>query len=171
MSWHLGICLSAAVSLNLLPQCGQSIRLGSGADAMGAPPKAVTAPCNICSFVHSFIHSLIHSLMHSFIHSCIHSCIHSFIHSLMHSFVHSFIHSSVHPSIRSFTCLLYNVYIRSRLKAACWLQIVTTTTCTAFGHDEILLQAAAIHMIAGTLAVKPGTWQEPLAGTPVKYCY
>ncbi len=93
MSWHLGICRSAAVSLNLLPQCGQSMRLGSGADAMGAPPKAVTAACNIHSFIHSFLRWFIRSFVHSFSHSFIHSFIHPSIHSFIPLFVLQFVHS------------------------------------------------------------------------------
>ncbi len=67
MSWHLGICRSAAVSLNLLPQCGQSMRLGSGADAMGAPPNAVTPACNIhpvhLTHIDSFVYLYFHFLV------------------------------------------------------------------------------------------------------------
>ncbi len=140
-----------------------SLRLGSGADAMGAPPKAVTAACSIHSFIQSCIEARVQgrcnggspkscdsSLQHSFIHSLIHSfirpSIHLSIHSLIHSFVHSLIHSLQAESSRS------------------WLQIITMTASTASAHDKFLIQAALIHMIAEMLTVKAGPHTESMSG-------
>jgi len=131
MSWHLGTCRSAAVSLNLLPQCGQSMRLGSGADAMGAPPKAVTAACNIHplhlikskrketkrkdyafkgkKFRHRFNEKprIIPGCPHCISYVCIHSRIHLRTHSHTHSFDRKRNNPSHSSGSGTCTCLVF----------------------------------------------------------------